>query len=249
MGVTISHPDKALWPDARRRRRRSPSSTWPTIYEAVGDWMLPHIKGRPCSIIRTPDGIDGEQLLPAPRRARAPPACSPRSRSPATASPICRSTASRPWPPWPRSARPELHPWNCQPGQPEMPGRLVFDLDPAPDVAFDGGDRGGARRSDDRLEALGLVSLLQDHRRQGPARGHAADAGQGHRLGRRPRPSPATSAARWPPTAPTAIWSTWPRTSATGQIFLDYLRNDRMATAVAPLSPRARARRHRSPCR
>ncbi len=36
---------------------------------------------------------------------------------------------------------------------------------------------------------------------------------------------------------PTDIWSIWPRSSADGRIFLDsHLRNDRMATAVAPLS-------------
>ena len=188
-----------------------------------------------------PDGIGGEQFLPAPRHAGHVAACCTVVTVSGDRKPYLQIDRVEASLPSPRSARVELHPWNCEPQQPEVPGRLVFDLDPGPDVPFDDGGRSGAGNAR-RLDALGLVSFCKTTGGKGL---HVVtpldDRQEASSTGRTPRPSRTTSVCRWRADSPGPLPDQHGQEQErNGRIFLDYLRNDRMATAVAPLSPRAR---------
>jgi bifunctional non-homologous end joining protein LigD len=55
MSVEITHPDKVLFPGDGITKAELAS-----YYERVAEWMLPHVHGRPVSMQRFPDGIDGK---------------------------------------------------------------------------------------------------------------------------------------------------------------------------------------------
>ena len=236
-GVTISNPDKVLWP-AVEGRPPITKAELVRYYERAADRILPHLVDRPVSVIRTPEGITGEKFF----QRHAMPGSNPRlklidvkERKPYIGVVDVGGLVAIG-----QSGGTELHPWGCRPGDPETPEQITFDLDP--DEGLDFADViSAARVVKARLESLGLAAFVK------------TTGGKGLHVVT-PIRADARNRVEWDQCKtfakavceiirkddPDRFTTTIAKKARGGKIFLDYLRNGRMATAVAPWFPRAR---------
>jgi bifunctional non-homologous end joining protein LigD len=248
-GVTISSPDKILWPAvpaSSSAERGRPEDAKPPItkaelaryYDMAADRILPHVADRPVSIIRAPEGITGQTFF----QRHAMPGSNPRlklidvkERKPYVGVIDVGGLVAIG-----QAGGLELHPWGCRPGDPETPEQVTFDLDPDDGLDFNDVIR-AAKTIKTELESLGLPAFVKTTGGKGlhvvvPIRTDARSRIEWDRCKAFAR----AVSERVRAADPDHFTITLAKKARGGKIFLDYLRNGRMATAVAPWSVRAR---------
>ena len=233
LGIRISHPDKELWPKSRLGPAVTKLDLAKYMAAAAGK-MLPHVKDRPSSVVRTPEGIEGEQFFQRHElKGTAAPMLAIKVKG--EAKPYLGVDSAEGLVALAQQGVTEIHPWGSKPGDPETPERVIFDLDPAPDVKFAAVVE-GAKELKKRLEKLGFKPFVKTTGGKGL---HVVIAIKGADWPQAKAFAKAV-AVQLEADDPARYTTTIAKKARGGKIFVDYLRNDKTSTGVAPWSPRAR---------
>ncbi len=228
VGIRLTHPERILWEEAGITKQGLAE-----FYTDIADWILPHVAGRPLSLLRCPSGTGAKCFFAKhpwqglDKRVRR---VDTGDKEPMLAIDDITGLISLV-----QAGVVEIHPWGSTIDHLELPDRLIFDLDPDENVPWEV-VIDAAYDVRDRLATLGLQSFVK------------TSGGKGLHI-----VAPIQSEAEWDEVKTFAksiagtmskergdrYVATMAKRARGARIFVDYLRNDRGATAVAAYSTRA----------
>jgi bifunctional non-homologous end joining protein LigD len=233
--IRLTHPEKVLDSDSGITKQMLADYYW-----AVAENMLPHIADRPLSLVRCPEGIGkpcfyqkhvnsmlpkdiGTVMVPDKKTGKPEPYITLNSRE--SLAGLAQMGVL------------EIHPWGARNEDLEHADRIIIDLDPDESLPWSTVTE-AACDVRERLKHLGLDSFLK------------TTGGKGLHI-----VAPIAPQHDWDTiksfahnfvlamerASPRLYLAKMTKAARIGKIYLDYLRNERGATAVAPYSPRSRA--------
>lgn len=229
----LTHPDRLYWPESGVTK-----AGLADYYSDVWTWIAPFVVGRPLALVRCPGGIAAQcffqkhawnglsksiRQTPDPKHPEEEPLLSIEDFDGLIG--LVQAGVL------------EIHPWGSTLASLEAPDLIIMDLDPGPGVGWDAVIE-AAREVRQRLEDAGLAAFVK------------TSGGKGLHV-----VAPLTPKADWDTVkgftrliaeamaadSPDHYVATITKSKRQGKILIDYLRNGRGATAVAPYSTRARA--------
>lgn len=230
--IRFTHPDRLYWPDDGVTK-----AGLADYYAQVWTLMAPFVVDRPLALMRCPEGINGPKFFQKHAWRGINKAVGqfsdPKDKG---GEPLIRITGFDGLMALVQSATLEIHPWGATTKSLEKPDFITMDIDPGEDVAWES-VIDAALELKQRFEDAGLASFVKTSGGKGlhvvaplkPQAGWAAVKSFAR-----------TMAFDMAKTSPDTYVAVATKSKRHGRIFIDYLRNGRGNTAVAPYSTRAR---------
>jgi bifunctional non-homologous end joining protein LigD len=229
--TAITHPDRVVDPSTGLRK-----IDLVRYYESVADWMLPHLRQRPVSLVRAPQGISGELFFQKHSEAKMPGVVDLDADLWPGHAPLLAVNSLEGLVSATQMNVVEFHTWNSTAKKINQPDRVVFDLDPGEGVTWPQLQEAAVLMRT-LLEELGLKSWLKTSGGKGlhvvvPLAPRLDDDAV--------KAFSKTAVEHMARTIPQRFVAKSGGSRRVGKIFIDYLRNGHGQTTAAAFSARAR---------
>ncbi len=232
--VRLTHPEKILDVESGLTKKQLAEYYW-----TIAPYMLPHIEGRPISLVRCPDGSSAPCFFQKHVNHLLPPgigAVDVPDKKTGKIEPYITLSSAEALAGLAQIGVLEVHPWGSRNDDLEHPDRIIIDLDPDGAIPW-GRLAESAAKIRKLLKRMGLESFVKSTGGKGlhvvvplvPKYDWAVMKQLAHGF-----------VLQMEKDEPALYLTKMSKAARKGRIFLDYLRNERGATAVAAFSPRAR---------